>query len=650
MIRAQPCSNKKIPREDGVKRLDLITIGRSSVDLYGAQVGGLLEDMASFNKYVGGSPTNIATGTARLGLKSALITRVGDEHMGRFLLRELEREGVDTRGIVTDPERLTALVILGIRDQQHFPLIFYRENCADMALCEDDIDPDFIVEAGCVLATGTHLSHPKTEAAVLKAIRLARGNGSRTALDIDYRPNLWGLSGHGDGENRFIESAAVTAKLQSTLHLFDLVVGTEEEFHIAGGSTDTLQALKAVRDVTNAALVCKRGPMGAVVFEGAIPDSLDEGQSGEGFPIDVFNVLGAGDGFMSGLLRGWLKDEDWPTSLKFANACGAFAVSRHGCTPAYPSWEELQYFFRTGIRNKALRKDAALEQIHWSTNRSGDWPHMRVFAFDHRIQLEEMAAEAGVSNEKIGEFKQLCLDAALQVADGAKGYGILCDGRLGRDALYRAAGTGLWIGRPTEWPGSRPLKLEPELGPDCGGLVEWPVENVVKLLCFYHPDDTAEFKAQQEETVSRLFAAARRNRLESLLEIIPSKAGAVDDDTTARVIERFYEIGVYPDWWKLEPMKTKAAWANACNAITRNDSHTRGIVALGLDAPAEELEASLAIAADFDLVKGFAVGRTIFGDAARKWLNGSIGDDEAIADMATRYRSLCNVWDSVRKY
>ncbi len=86
--------------------------------------------------------------------------------------------------------------------------------------------------------------------------------------------------------------------------------------------------------------------MGAVVFEDAIPDSLDEGQTGEGFPIEVFNVLGAGDGFMSGLLKGWLTGEDWPTSLKFANACGAFAVSRHGCTPAYPSWEELQYFFK----------------------------------------------------------------------------------------------------------------------------------------------------------------------------------------------------------------------------------------------------------------------------------------------------------------
>lgn len=632
-----------------MKRLDLITIGRSSVDLYGAQVGGLLEDMSSFNKYVGGSPTNIATGTARLGLKSALITRVGDEHMGRFLLNELAREGVDTRGIVTDPQRLTALVILGIRDQEHFPLIFYRENCADMALCEDDIDPDFIAEAGCVLATGTHLSHPRTEAAVLKALKLARENQSRTVLDIDYRPNLWGLSGHGDGENRFIESVAVTKKLKSTLHLFDLIVGTEEEFHIAGGSTDTLEALKAVREVTKAALVCKRGPMGAVVFEGNIPDNLDEGQSGEGFPIEVFNVLGAGDGFMSGLLRGWLKGEDWPTSLKFANACGAFAVSRHGCTPAYPSWEELQYFLRSGIRDKALRKDQALEQVHWSTNRNGDWPHIRVFAFDHRIQLEEMAHEAGASDEKIGQFKELCLNAALEVSDGQNGYGILCDSRLGRDALYRAAGTGLWIGRPTEWPGSRPLELEPELGPDCGGLVEWPIEHVVKVLCFYHPDDSDTVKMQQEETVQRLFTAARRNRLEFLLEVIPSKVAPVDDMSTAKVIERFYEIGVYPDWWKLEPLTTKQAWQNTCDAITRNDPYTRGIVVLGLDAPAQELEASLKVAAGFDLVKGFAIGRTILGDVARQWLADKISDTDAVGEMAKRYRGFCDLWDRLRQ-
>jgi len=100
------------------KTLDLITIGRSSVDLYGVQVGGRLEDMGSFQKYIGGSPTNMAAGTARLGLRSALITRVGDEHMGRFIREELAREGVDVRGVRTDPHRLTALVLLGIRDDK----------------------------------------------------------------------------------------------------------------------------------------------------------------------------------------------------------------------------------------------------------------------------------------------------------------------------------------------------------------------------------------------------------------------------------------------------------------------------------------------------------------------------------------------------
>ncbi|MFN7268696.1 MAG: 5-dehydro-2-deoxygluconokinase [Cereibacter sp.] len=628
-----------------MKTLDVITIGRSSVDLYGAQVGGRLEDMGSFQKYVGGSPTNMATGTARLGLKSALITRVGDEHMGRFLREELAREGVDVRGVKTDPERLTALVLLGIRDDKRFPLIFYRENCADMALCEDDIEEAFIAEARAVVATGTHLSHSRTEAAVLKALHLARKHGAQTALDIDYRPNLWGLAGHGDGESRFIESAAVTGRLQSTLHLFDLIVGTEEEFHIAGGTTDTIAALRAVRAITPAVLVCKRGPMGASAFAGTIPDTLDQGETGPGFPVEVFNVLGAGDGFMSGLIKGWLDGEPWPVALTYANACGAFAVSRHGCTPAYPSLQELQFFLERGVKVPALRKDAALEQMHWATNRTRDWPDLRVFAFDHRMQLEVMD---GATPEKIGAFKLLCLEAALQVSGGKGGHGILCDSRLGRQALYSAAGTGLWIARPAEWPGSRPLTLEPEIGPDCGGLSEWPLDHVVKVLCFYHPGDTAEMKAGQEAVVTRLFHAARRNRLELLLEIIPSKVGPVTDSTSAEVIQRFYDIGVFPDWWKLEPFATDAAWSNACAAITRNDPHTRGVVVLGLDAAESALAASLALAARHDLVKGFAVGRTIFAEAARAWLDGQITDARAVKMMAERYQRLCRIWDEAR--
>ncbi len=631
------------------KALDVITIGRAGVDLYGAQVGGRLEDMSSFDKYIGGSPTNIACGTARLGLRSALISRVGNEHMGRFILEQLRREGVETKGVVTDPDRLTALVILGIRDQEQFPLIFYRENCADMALCEEDIDPEFITSARSVVPTGTHLSNERTRAAVLKALTIARENGVRTALDIDYRPNLWGVLGHGDGESRFAESAEVTAQLQATLHLFDLIVGTEEEFHIAGGATDTIAALRAVRAVSGATLVCKRGPMGAVAFEGDIPDSLDDGQTGPGFPIEVFNVLGAGDGFMSGLLKGWLDGEPWPVALKYANACGAFAVSRHGCTPAYPSWEELQFFFERGVVQPDLRNDAELEQVHWATTRHtrpgarGDV--LRTFAFDHRMQLEEMA---GYTPEKGAAFKELCLDAALQVQAGRDGYGILCDNRIGRSALHRASGSGLWIGRPTEAPGSRPIQFEKDLGIDFGRLKEWAVEDVVKLLVFCHPGDDATLRALQEERVLRLFTAARRAGLEFLLEVIPSKVGPVDDTTTATLIQQFYDAGVRPDWWKLEPFKTDAAWANAVDAIEANDPRTRGIVVLGLDAPEDELATSFALAAKQPLAKGFAVGRTIFGEAARAWMAGDISDADAVAMMADRYQRLCDIWDRAR--
>ena len=627
------------------KTLDLITIGRSSVDLYGGQIGGRLEDMRSFDKYIGGSPTNIACGTARLGLKSAVITGVGDEHMGRFITEQLRAEGVNTDGVKVDPERLTALVLLGIRDQEQFPLIFYRENCADMGLTADDIDEGFIRSARAVVATGTHLSHPDVEAATLKALEIARADGMQTALDIDYRPNLWGVAGHGDGESRFVESAAVTAKLQSTLHLFDLIVGTEEEFHIAGGTTDTIAALRAVRAVSQATLVCKRGADGAVAFTGAIPDSLDDGEAGPGFPIEVFNVLGAGDGFMSGLLKGWLDGANWPTALKYANACGAFAVSRHGCTPAYPSLEELQFFFERGIKQPDLRNDVELEQVHWATNRSGDWSSVKTFAFDHRLQLEEME---GYTLEKAGEFKSLCLDAALEVQGGKQGYGILCDNRIGRSALHAASGSGLWIGRPTELPGSRPIEFEPELGDDLGGLEEWARENVVKLLVFCHPDDDDATRQLQEERVKRLFAAARRNNLEFLLEVIPSKVAPVNDETTAILIQQFYDAGVYPDWWKLEPFKTEAAWGNAVEAITRNDPNTRGIVVLGLDAPKAELAASFALAAKQPLVKGFAVGRTIFGDAARAWLKGDMSSPDAVAQMAERFTRLCEIWDKAR--
>lgn len=626
--------------------LDVITIGRSSVDLYGQQIGGRLEDMASFSKAVGGCPANIAIGTARLGLRSGLITRVGDEHMGRFIREQLGREGVDVSGVATDPKRLTALVILGVRDEKQFPLIFYRTDCADWALDEGDIDEDFIACAGAIVVTGTHFAKENSAKAQMKAIALAKKHGRRVCFDVDYRPNLWGLAGHGEGESRYVKSDQVTAHLAPILPLCDLIVGTEEELAIAGGSEDTLETIRAIRAVSQATIVCKRGPMGCVVFPGAIPDSLEKGVKGPGFPVEVYNVLGAGDAFMSGFLRGWLRDEPLETACAYANACGAFAVSRLLCSPESPTWDELQFFLKNGSPHRALRKDTVINDLHWATTRRPGPDSLRAFAIDHRSQMEAMADQIGVSHEKIAAFKVLAVEATAQVAMGRPGFGMLLDGTHGREALFRAADHDFWIGRPMEKPGSRPLEFDLPEGASLGAhMTEWPVTHTVKCLVFYHPDDPPELRAQQIRELARVQDAARFGGKESLIEVIAGKNGPMTDDTVARAMTQLYDAGLRPDWWKLEPQKSSAAWQAVDAVIAERDPLCRGVVMLGLDAPMRDLKHAFEAARVARSVRGFAVGRTLWAKTARAWLDGALTDREAIDAMAERFASLCIAWD-----
>jgi 5-dehydro-2-deoxygluconokinase len=627
--------------------LDVITMGRCSVDLYGQQIGSRLEDITSFAKSVGGSPSNIAIGTARLGLKSGLITRVGDEQMGRFVLEQMTREGVATTGIATDKQRLTALVLLAVENDKTFPLIFYRDNCADSALDENDVDEAFVLSAKALLVTGTHFAKANTDAAQRKAMAIAKANGRKIIIDIDYRPNLWGLAGHAAGEERYIKSDKVTAHLQSILADCDLIIGTEEEVHIAGGTEDTLQALRVIRSFSKGVIVLKRGPMGCVVYPGAIPASLEDGIIGKGFPIEVYNVLGAGDAFMSGFLRGWLKDEPYETCATWANACGAFAVSRLLCSPEYTTFEELQYFLRHGSTHHALRKDEAINHIHWATTRRGSWPRLLAFAIDHRKQLEDMADKIGASRGMIAPFKRLAMQAIAKVADGKPGFGTLLDDTYGRQAMFDAAKLGLWVGRPLEQPGSRPLRFE--FTQDVGArLIDWPVEHCIKCLAFYHPDDPQALKDEQAEKYRTLYEAARKIGRELLIEIIASKHGPMDDHTIARAMTELYALGIKPDWWKLEPQGSSKAWDEISKVIDANDPYCRGIVLLGLEAPEAELAKGFEAVAGQKHVKGFAVGRTIFNEAAQQWLGGTISDDAAVAMMAEKFGTLVQIWDKAQ--
>jgi len=648
------------PRPATEKRLDLVCMGRAAVDLYGEQIGGRLEDMQSFAKYLGGSPANTSVGASRLGLSAAMLTRVGDEHNGRFVRETLAREGVDVSQVRTDPVRLTALVFLGILDPDTFPLVFYREHCADMGLCADDVDTAFIGSARALLVSGTHLSQPSTRQACLAAMRAAREAGTRVVLDIDYRPVLWGLTAPGLGEKRYVASDDVSHQLQAVLPLCDLVVGTEEEVHIAGGSSASLAALKRIREVTPALIVMKRGPMGCTAYPGPIPARIDGGVHGPGFPVDVFNVLGAGDAFMAGLLRGWVRDEPLADALRYANACGAIVVSRHGCAPAMPSWTELSHFLAHGSPLRKLREDADLEHLHRATTRQRRWPALAVLAFDHRAQFEALAAQHGVARERIDAFKGLVAQAASLGYDAERATatdpttfplpGILVDGRYGPAVLSGLAGSGCWIGRPVELPGSRPLAFDD--GPNIDQtLRSWPVDHVVKCLVSHHPDDEAGLAENQLASLERLAAACHASGHELLLELIPPNGVPSPPGRAAplaRALTQVYARGVRPDWWKLPPPADAAAWRALAAVITDHDPHCRGVLLLGLEASEDALRQSFEAAARQPLCKGFAVGRSIFADAAAAWFGGTLDDAGVVADVADRYRRLIRLWCDAR--
>jgi len=616
--------------------LDLIAIGRVSVDLYGQQIGSRLEDIASFAKAVGGCPANVAIGAARLGLTSALISRVGDEPMGRFVLEQLAREGVETRGVRIDPRRLSALVLLSVRDAQSFPLIFFRENCADSALCEEDIDEEFVASARAILVTGTHLSLPAAARAQWKAIAAARAHGRIVILDIDYRPNLWGIGGHAAGESRYARAARVTQALARILPECDLIVGTEEELHIAAGAEDTLEAARHIRSLTNAVIVCKRGARGCVVFADRIPAALEEALVVPGLDIEIYNVLGAGDAFLAGFLKGYLRGAAHEVSARLANACGALAVSRLLCSPEFPTLAELDYFLARGSGHRALRQDPRLNHLHRVTTRRPRPQTLRV--------LGELTGGVDGARERREQVQCLALDAVARVAAGREGYGVSFEATCADAALRRAVRDALWVARALPQRPSRPLEFA-GIGSLGVELTEWPVDVTVHCRYEYYRHDSQEGRDAAARSLQRVAAVCRAQGRELLLEVTAGDPHTHDQQKLAQELSRIYALDVRPDWWQLEPQPDGTSWERCARVVTANDSYCRGIL-LGITATSPP--AALTLAASIPIVRGFVAGGSIFAAAAAAWLAGRLSDEAALAEVAARFGTFVAAWHAAR--
>lgn len=330
---------------------DTLHMGRSCIDLYSNDIGAAFPDIRSFAAYVGGSPTNISVGTTRLGLRSALLTAVGVDPVADFVLQFLQREAVDTRFIVRKPGHRTSAVVLGIEPPDRFPLVYYRERCADIQLTLDDVLASPIRRCKVFQFAGTNLSQEPSRSATMFAAEQAAAAGAFVVLDLDFRPDQW----H--------DPRAFGVAVRSVLRNVHLVLGTEDEINASlltgAGQVTATESVSDTQVSGNAAqaaaqlielgpqvVVRKRGPHGATLHTKKDQDTLDVVDV-PGFPVEIENVLGAGDAFAAGFLYAWVHGRTLYQAARFGNACGAIVVTRHGCANFMPRLDEVEEFVRS---------------------------------------------------------------------------------------------------------------------------------------------------------------------------------------------------------------------------------------------------------------------------------------------------------------
>ena len=330
-----------------MKNYDIITMGRSSIDLYSQNIGAEFIDIKGFDAFVGGSPLNIATGCTRLGLKSALLTGIGDDKIGDFIVNFLEKEKIESKFIPRIKGARSSAVVLGIKPPDQFPLVYYRDNAADSRITIDDVIAANITQFKMLEISGTAMNIEPTRSAVFYAVEVAHENNVPVVLDLDFRADQW-----SDVRSFGIMTRAVIPKVK-------IVIGTEEEV-LAASLKDAAQvsikhqqisaptvtgnieqSIQKIMDCGVEILVVKRGSDGATFYT-----SNGEKRDVPGFPVKILNVLGAGDAFASGFIYGFLKGWDLYKACRMGNASGAQVVLQPGCANFMPTLEESMNFIK----------------------------------------------------------------------------------------------------------------------------------------------------------------------------------------------------------------------------------------------------------------------------------------------------------------
>ncbi len=604
---------------------DIIVIGQSFVDFYGEQIGASLKDMLSFKKHVGGI-TAYAKGFARLGLNTALISSIAQDDLGQFIIETMQHEKVDISQVQMDSQNQSAIMFRATQNRLSFPLIHYKNQGAPILADEAFLSAAFIAKAQALLITSSSFETTNGQRIINAAIDAAQQRDTKIILALDYI----------DDNNQ--------STLLKILPHCSLIVGYEQDFKYLIGEKEAYNALTQLRTLTNALFMLKNN-QGCFCFS-QIPLDVESTPHHKGFGLDKNTPFTAKESFIISGVYAWLNGFSQEKCCEYAMAGLSLTQEREDHSDSLPSLDELTIYLSSQSQVVQTIRTPLFEHIHYATRRVSHQDELYTFNFGTHQQWLKMAEAANVDEEVITQAKMLIATGIQKAAMDYPNVSILTDAFPENELLDALSAPHLLM-RGLEVPGQVPLQFQGDTDVT-HTLLHWPKHHAVKLTFVYHPDDRYALRQQQEAVLSHLYLATRRTGHELILDLAPSASSLITASTISHIMQRMYEIGIYPDWWQIVPPRDQRSFENMQRVITENDRFCKGVMLLGLQATNEQLQMMFNNAAKQDFCKGFVVDKSLFQVELNQWCAQMISNQALIDAVSRNFEKAIASWQQAK--
>lgn len=595
------------------KSRDLIIFGQLAIDFFGEQIGSTLPNMLTFKKYVGGFGGMLAIGARRLGLNTAIWSQIGQDEMGQAIINSLKQENVDVSQLRTHTELKTPIRIRAVHNKKSFPCETFDSHSAYSAQ-ENPMDMSWLATTKLLCLHSQDLN-TNLNTILQSAAIAAQENQASIAL----------VMGNGPINRQ---------QLQTLLPLCSLIFMNESEIATIFNLSSNSEALNHVRSLTHATIVVKNCT-GCYLFNHAIPKDWQICYQANPSSIEHYFEEPALEAFTAGFLSALNAQEPYDKCCQKGLYCAQIVQSRQNHSDALPTQEELSMFIaqQHQIVVQTL-KSHHFEHIHYVATRPKQTQNLFTFSFGYHEHWEKIAKRYNASEEKLNQAKFLI----------AKGIGacqsnsvsIICDERPQMNMLELFSEN--WIARTVEVPNEIPLRI---LSDEVSHLLlQWPKNHGAKVTVVYHPDDKYVLRGQQESVLGLLYRACRATHHELLVEISPPSQSLLTPSTYAHIIRRFYEIGIYPDWWQISAPRDGRSWDGIQKIIEESDKHCKGVIVSAQHANAEQIKHLFQSNAPISMCKGFVIGKNIIQNHVEDWLAYKIADSTLVEKVTMAFENV----------